>query len=322
MGGGSRSRRAREARAPISASRPICSASLRATRRCRCRRVHVAAARSPRHGFHRDRRRRHHASVERHAAELIAALHATPRPFFGYERDTLIGPLPQPNPKSERWVPFFREHRLLAMARAAEAEGALPAKLLVRLERLAERLADYLTEPRHPSLLHGDLWTGNVLVRGNRVAGFVDPAIYYGHPEIELAFTTLFGTFGDRFFEAYETLLPLEPGFHELRRGLVQTLPDARACAAVRRGVYPADRADLVACRIVVLQKKEPARRSRAGLPCETSRTPKALPIRWALARPPFFPKPLCRRSGSLKISRASVFLTLLAKSPPAPPWS
>ena len=120
-------------------------------------------------------------SVERHAAELIAALHATPRPFFGYERDTLIGPLHQPNPRSERWVPFFSEHRLLAMARTAEAEGALPAKLLIRLERLAERLADYLTEPLHPSLLHGDLWTGNVLVRGDRVAGFVDPAIYCGH---------------------------------------------------------------------------------------------------------------------------------------------
>ena len=144
--------------------------------------------------------------VERHAAELIAALHATPRAFFGYERDTLIGPLPQPNPRSERWVPFFREHRLLAMARAAEAEGALPAKLLIRLERLAERLPDYLTEPRHPSLLHGDLWTGNVLVRGDRVAGVVDPAIYYGHPEIELAFTTLFGTFGATFFETYGKL--------------------------------------------------------------------------------------------------------------------
>ena len=164
-------------------------------------------------------------SVERHAAELIAALHATPRPFFGYERDTLIGPLHQPNPKSERWIPFFRDHRLLAMARAAEAEGALPAKLLVRLERLAERLADYLTEPRHPSLLHGDLWTGNVLVRGNRVAGFVDPAIYHGHPEIELAFTTLFGTFGDSFFQVYETLLPLEPAFHELRCNLYKLYP-------------------------------------------------------------------------------------------------
>jgi fructosamine-3-kinase len=163
--------------------------------------------------------------VERHAAELIAALHAAPRPAFGYERDTLIGPLPQPNPQMDRWIPFFRDHRLLAMARAAQAEGKLPAKLLIRLERLAERLDTYLTEPRHPSLLHGDLWTGNVLVRGQRIAGFVDPAIYCGHPEIELAFTTMFGTFGPAFFEAYEALLPLEPGFHELRSGLYKLYP-------------------------------------------------------------------------------------------------
>ena len=163
--------------------------------------------------------------VERHAAELIAALHATPRPFFGYERDTLIGPLHQPNPKAERWIPFFRDHRLLAMARAAEAEGALPARLLVRLERLAERLPDYLTEPRHPSLLHGDLWTGNLLVRGDRVAGFVDPAIYYGHPEIELAFTTLFGTFRAAFFETYEKLVPLDREFHAIRCALYKLYP-------------------------------------------------------------------------------------------------
>jgi fructosamine-3-kinase len=164
-------------------------------------------------------------SVERHAAELIARLHATPTPFFGYERDTLIGPLPQPNPKSDRWVPFFREQRLLAMARQAAAEGRLPVDLLARIERLAERLGDYLLEPAHPSLLHGDLWTGNVLVRGGRIAGFVDPAIYYGHPEIELAFTTMFGTFGSAFFDAYEALLPLEPGFHELRSGLYNLYP-------------------------------------------------------------------------------------------------
>jgi fructosamine-3-kinase len=163
--------------------------------------------------------------VERHAAELIAALHATPRPNFGYERDTLIGPLPQPNPCSDRWIPFFRDHRLLAMALGAEAEGRLPARLLVRLERLAERLPDYLTEPPAPSLLHGDLWTGNVLVRGNRIAGFVDPAIYWGHPEIELAFTTMFGTFGQAFFEAYEALLPSEPGFHEIRSALYKLYP-------------------------------------------------------------------------------------------------
>ena len=164
-------------------------------------------------------------SVERHAAELIAKLHATPRAQFGYARDTLIGPLPQPNPETARWVPFFRDNRLMVMAERAEAEGKLPAPLFSRIERLAERIDDCLVEPASPSLLHGDLWTGNVLVRGGRIAGFVDPAIYCGHAEIELAFTTLFGTFGEAFFAAYAGLLPLEPGFHELRCDIYNLYP-------------------------------------------------------------------------------------------------
>jgi len=163
--------------------------------------------------------------VERHAAELLARLHAVPRPAFGYARDTLIGPLPQPNPQSPRWIPFFREHRLLHMARAAHQDGQLPLALLTRLERLGARLEDYLCEPAFPSLLHGDVWTGNVLVRGSRVAGFIDPAISCGHPEIELAFTTMFGTFGRAFFDAYEALRPLEPGFHATRLRLYNLYP-------------------------------------------------------------------------------------------------
>ncbi|MGD9501067.1 MAG: fructosamine kinase family protein [Methyloceanibacter sp.] len=165
------------------------------------------------------------ASAERHAGELIARLHATPRDAFGYERDTLIGPLPQPNPLAPLWVPFFRDHRLLFMAQAAHREGALPSAMLGRIERFAGRIGDYLSEPAFPSLLHGDLWTGNVLVKGGRIAGFVDPAISCGHPEIELAFATLFGTFGKPFFAAYESLMPLEADFHELRRDLYNLYP-------------------------------------------------------------------------------------------------
>jgi fructosamine-3-kinase len=164
-------------------------------------------------------------SVERHAGELIARLHATRREGFGYERDTLIGPLAQPNPKSPRWIPFFRDQRLLFMARQAHAEGSLPSAMLHRIQRLAERIDDYLIEPAFPSLLHGDLWTGNVLVRGGRIAGLVDPAIYCGHPEIELAFATLFGTFGAAFFDAYQERLKLEPGFHEERRDIYNLYP-------------------------------------------------------------------------------------------------
>jgi len=164
-------------------------------------------------------------SVERHAGELIAKLHATPRERFGYARDTLIGPLPQPNPETRDWVSLFRDHRLLFMAKEAHQEGSIPAEMLRRIERLAERIEDHLEEPAFPSLLHGDLWTGNVLVREGRVAGLVDPAIYCGHPEVELAFATLFGTFGKAFFEAYAGSMKLAPGFHELRSGLYNLYP-------------------------------------------------------------------------------------------------
>lgn len=163
---------------------------------------------------------------QRHAAELIAALHASARDRFGYARDTVIGGLWQPNPQGDCWVDFFRDHRLMHFSRLANERGHMPAALLARLEVLAGRLERYLAEPPHPALLHGDLWGGNVLVRGTRIAGFIDPAIYIGHPEIELAFATLFGTFGENFFEAYRTLAPFEADFFEIRRDLYNIYPN------------------------------------------------------------------------------------------------
>lgn len=165
------------------------------------------------------------ASAQEHAATLIAALHEVRGDAFGYTRDTLIGPLPQPNPVSASWIDFFRDQRLLSMARLAHEADHLPDSLILRLERLAERLADLITEPPHPSLLHSDLWTGNVLVGRSRIAGFVDPAIYFGHPEIELAFSTLFGTFGKPFFRRYAELRPLQPGFFAHRRDIYNLYP-------------------------------------------------------------------------------------------------
>lgn len=163
--------------------------------------------------------------TQRHAAELLAALHGVRGPRFGLERDTLIGGLHQPNPWTDSWLAFFREHRLLYMAREGRQAGRLPPSVLRRVERLAADLDRWLDEPAHPSLIHGDVWTTNVLAVGERVTGFLDPAIYYADPEIELAFTTLFGTFGDPFFERYHDLRPLEPGFFEERRVLYNLYP-------------------------------------------------------------------------------------------------
>jgi fructosamine-3-kinase len=164
-------------------------------------------------------------AAQRHAAELLADLHAIKTPRFGLERDTLIGGIPQRNQQTETWLSFFRDQRLRYMADEAVAAGRLGADERKRVERLCARLDEWIVEPEHPSLLHGDVWTTNVLARGERITGFLDPAIYYGHPEIELAFTTLFGTFGRPFFERYQELRPLMPGFFETRRDLYNLYP-------------------------------------------------------------------------------------------------
>lgn len=164
-------------------------------------------------------------AVERDAAELLAGLHGVSAPRFGHERDTLIGGLDQPNPKTDSWVEFFREHRLMYMAREANGSGRLSDGGLSRVGRLAERLDEYLSEPDAASLIHGDVWGGNVIAGSDGVAGFLDPAIYHADPEIELAFITLFGTFGEAFFERYGEIRPIREGFFETRRELYNLYP-------------------------------------------------------------------------------------------------
>lgn len=143
--------------------------------------------------------------AEEHAAELIAELHAVTSPDgrYGLEFDGLIGPLAQPNRRSASWVEFWRDSRLAPMCAGAAREGALQQGEVRRLERLAARLGDLIPDRPPASLMHGDIWGGNVLTRAGRVTGFLDPAPYYGHAEVELAFITLFSTFGGVFFGRY-----------------------------------------------------------------------------------------------------------------------
>ena len=155
-----------------------------------------------------------------HAAELLAELHQIDGPAFGLERNTLIGGLHQPNPWTDSWVTFFREQRLLSMGRECVLAGRLSNEFFIRIEKFSNRLEQWLLEPEYPSLIHGDVWTTNVLAVGDKITGFIDPAVYFASPEIELAFTTLFGTFGDAFFARYQEINPIQPGFFEVRRDI------------------------------------------------------------------------------------------------------
>jgi fructosamine-3-kinase len=168
--------------------------------------------------------------AERHAARLIAALHDITPEFphstaYGFDFDTVIGGLHQPNPWTQSWLAFFAQQRLMHMAREGERAGRLPTATRARVERLAEALDRWLEEPDQPALIHGDLWGGNILSAEGRITGFIDPALYYADPEIELAFTTLFGTFGDAFFGPYQEIRPIKPGFFEERRDIYNLYP-------------------------------------------------------------------------------------------------
>ncbi len=161
----------------------------------------------------------------RHLGELLARCHQVTSPTYGLERDTLIGPLHQPNPRTASWISFFREQRLLYMIGIARASGELPNELERRLLRIADQLERYLFEPAKPALIHGDMWKTNVIARNGRVAGIIDPALYYGHNEMELAYMTLFNGTGPEFFSAYTAHIPIEDEFFRTRRHIYNLYP-------------------------------------------------------------------------------------------------
>ena len=158
-------------------------------------------------------------------AVLLARQHQVTQDQFGLAFDTLIGGLHQPNNREDDWIRFFRDHRLLYMADLAVRRQKLPVHMMPRIENLATKLGDLLPSETMPSLLHGDMWGGNILCRKGRIAGLVDPAIYYGDREIELAFGTLFGDLTSTFFDAYSEISPILPGFFQERRDLYNLYP-------------------------------------------------------------------------------------------------
>lgn len=165
------------------------------------------------------------AGAERHAAELLAGLHNISADAYGLERNTLIGSLDQPNPWTENWTEFFREQRLLYIARVAHEAGRLPVEDLLRVERLSEKLDGLIGGPNPPALIHGDVWSANVLAKGNRINAFLDPALYYADPEIELSFISLFNSFGEPFLQQYAEIRGIDTRFFETRRDLYSLYP-------------------------------------------------------------------------------------------------
>ena len=154
----------------------------------------------------------------------LAALHLSGAPAFGLDRDNAIGGLPQANAPCDTWPEFYGLRRLTAMARQAVEDGGLPPSFMDRIARLCARLPELCGPPEPPARLHGDLWSGNAIIDALGGPAVVDPAVYGGHREMDLAMMRLFGGFSARVYAAYDEVLPRAAG-HEDRVGLFQLYP-------------------------------------------------------------------------------------------------
>ncbi|MZR12703.1 phosphotransferase [Maritimibacter sp. DP07] len=141
-------------------------------------------------------------------AKALATLHADTGEDYGWDEDYAFGRVEIVNAPRDDWPAFWGENRLRAHL------PHLPGALSTRLEALIARLADILPERPRPALLHGDLWTGNLLFGPAPAVHFIDPACYYGDPEVDLAMLHLFGAPGPGFDAAYG---PLDQGWEERR---------------------------------------------------------------------------------------------------------
>lgn len=152
-------------------------------------------------------------SWERFGRQL-ANLHLSTNEVFGLDHDNYIGSLSQINKAAENWTDFFISNRLEPLIRMARERNLLRESHLEAFESLFSRLPHLIPE-ESPSLLHGDLWSGNLMFDKMGEPVFIDPAVYYGHREVDIAMTRMFGGFNASFFNSYNEIIPLETGWEE-----------------------------------------------------------------------------------------------------------
>jgi protein-ribulosamine 3-kinase len=146
--------------------------------------------------------------------EKLAALHSITDNDFGFFEDNYMGALRQINKRTEYWTDFFIYYRLKPQLQLAAQNQAISSKLIAAFEKLYRKLPD-LFPPEKPSLLHGDLWSGNYLCDECSQPVLIDPAVYFGHRSMDLAMTTLFGGFDKSFYDAYHYHYPLASNHRE-----------------------------------------------------------------------------------------------------------
>ena len=151
----------------------------------------------------------------------LAAMHKTSvGESFGWKQNNFIGSLPQSNKMNVSWVDFYVQERLLPQLKMARDKNLLNSNEIPSVEKLMKNCEAFFPVVK-PSLLHGDLWNGNYLIREDGIPFLIDPAVYIGHHEVDLAMTHLFGGFSPAFYSAYAEHIPKE-SFQKERNDIYQ----------------------------------------------------------------------------------------------------
>lgn len=162
------------------------------------------------------------------AAKVLSDLHTVTNEsrMYGYYYDTTIGPFSQKNEQTQyNWTLFLGQMRILPMAKICYDTGHISKNIMDRLEGLCHDMYQRIDiSIITPSLLHGDLWSGNILFNSSG-ATLIDPAISFGDKEMELAFIMMFNTFGETFFDNYTEVHPLSDDFYDVKVPLYQIYP-------------------------------------------------------------------------------------------------
>ena len=148
-------------------------------------------------------------------AEVISKIHQNTNNRYGFQFDAQIGALKQTNEFIDNWVVFFREKRLNSIFELINNDDPMTNNINQKIEKLLKNIHNHIPNNPIHRLLHGDLWAGNILYNNGKLVGLIDPGIFFGHNELEIAYLTWFNFVNEEFLKIYSNIIPIERDYFE-----------------------------------------------------------------------------------------------------------